>query len=57
MEREQDKIDFDTATIWRMAQGRRKEDIRTWLTNFLERRRLKASDAAAPYPEGHPAPR
>lgn len=39
---EQDKIDFDTADVWRTAQQRRADDLSRWLGIFLEKRRLKA---------------
>lgn len=57
MEREEDKTEFDTAEVWRKAQRRREEDIGTWLGNYFEKRRLRAADAVASYPEGHPAHR
>jgi hypothetical protein len=58
MEREQKKTDSDSlAEVWRNAEQRRAQDIGAWLGDVFKKRRLKASDADAAYPEGHPAPR
>ena len=56
MEREQKKTDpDDLAEIWRSAEQRRTEDIGAWLGHYFERRRrLKASDTEASFPEGNP---
>jgi hypothetical protein len=55
MEREQNDTET-VAEIWRNAQQRRAEDIGIWFGQFIERRRRqKASDADAPYPQGNPA--
>jgi hypothetical protein len=56
MQREPIKTDPDGfAEIWRAAEQRRAEDIRGWLGQWFERRRLKAANDAAISPKAHPA--
>jgi hypothetical protein len=57
MERERNNTDPDgSAEVWRSAERRRAEDIEAWLRQwFVQRRRLKVSDAEASYPKGRPA--
>jgi hypothetical protein len=58
MKDQQSNNDFDTANVWRTAQERRGEDLGSWLSALIEKRRLqtKAKDPVPTYPVGHVRP-